>query len=77
MLCAESPIHRYSSTTRLKLLFISNNYIQSVKLAARLYTLRLLLKDVEIIPSRLAEKAGMISCCLEAREDYLFNRILD
>ena len=59
------------------LMMAGESYIQSVKLAARRYTLRLLLKDVEIIPSRLAEKAGMIGCCLEAREDYLFNRILD
>lgn len=46
-------------------------FVESVKIAARRYCLRLLYKDVKIIVSSLGKEGGILGCCLVARESHL------
>lgn len=46
-------------------------FIQPIKLAVQRYTLRLMSRDMTIVPSELGEDSGVMGACLRAREDYL------
>lgn len=45
-------------------------FLQPIRMAARKYSLNLILKDVDIIGSTLGLRSGVIGACLEAREKY-------
>lgn len=45
-------------------------FIQPIRLAARRYSLKLIIQDVDILPSCLGGKAGVTGACLRARDAF-------